>query len=54
MQLFAFNLEKFTLDRIFYTGTARGARDKYEVWPNIGCIFPCMFFKLTSCHINNV
>ena len=32
MQLFAFNLEKFTQDRFFYTGTARGARDKYEVW----------------------
>ena len=31
MQLFAFNLENFTLDRFFYTGTARGARDKYEV-----------------------
>ena len=29
---FAFNLEKFTPDRIFYTGSARGARDKYEVW----------------------
>ena len=28
----AFNLEKFTPDRIFYTGSARGARDKYEVW----------------------
>ena len=28
---FAFNLEKFTPDRIFYTGSARGARDKYEV-----------------------
>ena len=30
---FAFNLEKFTPDRIFYTGNARGARDKYEVCP---------------------
>ena len=28
---FAFNLEKFTPDIFFYTGTARGARDKYEV-----------------------
>ena len=28
----AFNLEKFTPDRIFYTGSARGARDNYEVW----------------------
>ena len=28
---FAFNLEKFTPDRNFYTGSARGARDKYEV-----------------------
>ena len=32
MYFFAFNLEKFTRDRIFYTGSARGARDKYEVW----------------------
>ena len=32
MYFFAFNLEKFTPDRIFYTGSARGARDKYEVW----------------------
>ena len=32
---FAFNLEKFTPDRIFYTGSARGARDKYEVWPQV-------------------
>ena len=31
MYFFAFNLEKFTPDRIFYTGGARGARDKYEV-----------------------
>ena len=31
MQFFAFNLENFTPDRFFYTGTARGARDKYEV-----------------------
>ena len=31
MYFFAFNLEKFTPDRIFYTGSARGARDKYEV-----------------------
>ena len=29
---FSLNLEKFTPDRNFYTGTARGARDKYEVW----------------------
>ena len=28
---FAFNLEKFTPDRNFYTGSARGARDNYEV-----------------------
>ena len=28
---FAFNLEKFTPDRNFYTGSARGARDKYQV-----------------------
>ena len=32
MYFFAFNLEKFTPDRICYTGSARGARDKYEVW----------------------
>ena len=32
MHFLAFNLEKFTPDRFFYTGTARGARDKYEVW----------------------
>ena len=32
MHFFAFNLEKFTPDIFFYTGTARGARDKYEVW----------------------
>ena len=31
MPFFAFNLEKFTPDIFFYTGTARGARDKYEV-----------------------
>ena len=31
MHFLAFNLEKFTPDRFFYTGTARGARDKYEV-----------------------
>ena len=31
MQLFAFNLENLTLDGFFYTGTAREARDKYEV-----------------------
>ena len=30
MYFLAFNLEKFTPDRIFYTGNARGARDKYE------------------------
>ena len=34
---FAFNLEKFTPDRIFYTGSARGARDKYEVWEQPIC-----------------
>ena len=33
---FAFNLEKFTPDRIFYTGSARGARDKYEVCVEVG------------------
>ena len=32
-QFFAFILEKFTPDRKIYTGTARGARDKYEVCP---------------------
>ena len=32
MYFFAFNLEKYTPDRIFYTGSARGARDNYEVW----------------------
>ena len=32
MQFFAFNLENFTPDRIFYTGPACGACDKYEVW----------------------
>ena len=31
MQFFAFNLENFTPDRFFYTGTACGACDKYEV-----------------------
>ena len=31
MYFFAFNLEKITPDRMFYTGSARGARDKYEV-----------------------
>ena len=31
MYFFAFNLEKYTPDRIFYTGSARGARDNYEV-----------------------
>ena len=31
MQFFASNLEKFTPDRIFYMGTARGPCDKYEV-----------------------
>ena len=31
MYFFAFNLEKFTPDRNFYTGSARGARDNYEV-----------------------
>ena len=35
MNFFAFSLEKFTPDRIFYTGNARGARDKYEVWVSI-------------------
>ena len=33
---FVFNLQKFTPHRIFYTGSARGARDKYEVCPEIG------------------
>ena len=32
IQFFAFNLENFTPDRIFYTGAACGACDKYEVW----------------------
>ena len=36
MQFSAFNLENFTPDRFFYTGTARGARDKYEVWTQDG------------------
>ena len=31
MKFFAFNLENFTPDRIFYTGTARGTCDKYVV-----------------------
>ena len=31
MQFFAFNLENFTSDRIFYTGTACGACGKYIV-----------------------
>ena len=35
MHFLAFNLEKFTPDRFFYTGTARGARDKYEVWARL-------------------
>ena len=29
--VFSLNLEKFNLTENFYTGTARGARDKYEV-----------------------
>merc|ERR1739844_281502 len=36
---FAFNLEKYTPDRIFYTGSARGARDKYEVCLIHACIY---------------
>ena len=32
MQFFTFNLENFTPHRIFYTGAACGACDKYEVW----------------------
>ena len=32
MHIFAFNLEKLTPARKNYTGTARCARDKYEVW----------------------
>ena len=39
MYFFAFNLEKFTPDRNFYTGSARGARDKYEVWHYVGLIY---------------
>ena len=35
MYFFAFNLEKYTPDRIFYTGRARGARDNYEVWVDL-------------------
>ena len=44
---FAFNLEHFTQDRIFYTGTACGACNKYEVWMMmmmIGC-FVVLFSK---------
>jgi len=35
----AFNLEKFTPDRNFYTGSARGARDKYEVCNRVDVVF---------------
>ena len=43
MQFSAFNLENFTPDRFFYTGTARGARDKYEV-----CLNPFLAANLGS------
>ena len=45
MYFFAFNLEKFTPDRIFYTASARGACDKYEVWTHVGDNFPNLTFS---------
>ena len=45
---FALNLEKFTPDRNFYTGSARGARDKYEVW---GCQRPPKIDHFGNCRL---
>ena len=44
---FAFNLEKFTPDRNFYTGSARGARDKYEVCKH--CVTGAWLESFCSC-----
>ena len=41
MYFFSFNLEKFTPDRIFYTGSARNVRDKYEVYICHECRLHC-------------
>ena len=46
MYFLAFNLEKFTPDRIFYTGSARGARDKYEVCYNV------IFYELVTQNVH--
>ena len=35
MYFFCVQSGKFTPDRNFYTGSARGARDKYEVWVGV-------------------
>ena len=36
MYCYALNLEKFTTERNFYTGSARGAREQYQVWTRPG------------------
>ena len=55
MYFFAFNLEKFTPDRIFYTGSARGARDKYEVCAQfaVNTEFSFFFFSRRYCSLFN-